>query len=108
LGEKQNKRGFRVFSNTSKELAVAYAQKRLRAGATTKEVSDELGLNGWTLQRWLQRERGARKANAGFTRVGVASATRVSAVVRGPCGVWVEGLGIDDIAALMRSLSCSA
>lgn len=108
LGEKKNGRGYRVFSSEARQLAIAYAKKRVTAGASTKEVSDELGLIGWTMQRWLQNEqRGHRNVSAGFARLEVKAVLK-SPVVRGPYGVWVEGLDVAGIAALLRSLSCSA
>lgn len=107
LGEKTTARGYRVFSNEARERAVAYAQKRLSAGLSAREVAEELGLIGWTLQRWLQREqRGDIKPAGGFMKLEV-KAVPSGAVVRGPCGVWVEGLGVDGIATLLRRLSCS-
>ncbi len=108
LGERKNARGFRLFAKPAAALAVQYAKKRLSAGASAREVAGELGLIGWTLQRWLQREqRGDIKPSGSFVRLEVRPAPLQAAVVRGPCGVWVEGLGVEGIAALMRSLSCS-
>lgn len=108
LGERRNARGFRLFSSEARAQALGYAQKRLSAGASAREVAEELGLIGWTLQRWLQSEhRGDIKAVDGFVRLEVKSPSQQAPVVHGPCGVWVEGLEIEAIAALMRSLSCS-
>ncbi len=107
LGEKTNARGYRVFSREARRLAIAYAKKRQSAGASTKQISDELGLIGWTMQRWLQNEQREQLAvGVGFTRLEVKAVVR-SPVVHGPYGVWVEGLEVEGIAALMRSLSCS-
>lgn len=87
-------------------MAVAYAKRQMGAGAEAREVAKELGLNGWTLQRWLQRkQRGDIKPAEGFMKLEVKGVPPAG-VVRGAHGVWVEGLGIDGIAALLRSLSC--
>ena len=108
LGERTNARGFRLFSKSAAALAVQYAKKRLSGGASAREVAGELGLIGWTLQRWLQREqRGDIKPTGSFVRLEVTSVPPQAPVVHGPCGVRVEGLGLEGIAALMRSLSCS-
>ena len=111
LGERTDARGFRIFPEGARQLAVAYAKKRIGSGASAVEVARELGLIGWTLQRWLQREQRGAIAGQGIKQMGGFMKLEVKpmpsvAVVRGAHGVWVEGLGVDGIAALLRSLSC--
>ena len=111
LGDRRNARGFRLFSSEARVLALGYAHKRLGAGASSTEVASELGLVGWTLQRWLQQEqRGDAGQVEGFVQLKVKAPPSPAAgvVVHGPCGVWVEGLEVEGIAQLIRSLSCSA
>lgn len=107
LGNETNSRGYRVFSDEARAQAVAYAQARLLAGDSVADVSTKLGLIGWTLQRWLQKQRQPVE-EPGFVRLEVKrAALKREPVLRGACGVWVEGLGLDGIAAVLRSLSCS-
>jgi hypothetical protein len=109
LGKTMNARGYRKFSSQAREQALRYAHQRFEAGAKTSEVAAELGLIGWTLQRWLQQERrGAIAAAPTFVQLKVEPGPRREAVMHGPCGVWVSGLGPEGIAAVLRSLSCSA
>ena len=109
LGERTNARGFRVFSKPAAAMAVRYAQKRLGDGASAREVAAELGLIGWTLQRWLQREERG-EINPGFALLEVKSrpsAEGARLVVFGPSGIRIEGLQIAEVAELLRRLSCS-
>jgi transposase-like protein len=110
LGENTNARGYRSFSSEGKVAAVTFALKRLEGGASSSEIADELGLKGWTLQRWLQHQRRSDGPQSeGFHRVEVkAPPKKKTVVVRGACGVSVEGLAVDDVARLLRELSCSA
>lgn len=110
LGENTNARGYRSFTGEGKVAAVTFALKRLEGGVSSNAIADELGLKGWTLQRWLQHERRADGPRPeGFHRVEVkALPKKKTVVVRGACGVSVEGLAVDDVARLLRELSCSA
>jgi hypothetical protein len=109
LGEKTNARGYRGFTCEAKKAATTFALKRMEEGATANHVAEELGLKGWTLQRWLQNHRDAREPRDEFHRVEVLPArVKKAVVVRGACGVSVEGLTVTDVAQLLRELSCSA
>ena len=109
LGGKTNARGFRSFTNEAKSAATTFALSRIAEGATANQVAEQLGLNGWTLQRWLQNHRGAERPRDEFHRVEVLPAqVKEAVVVRGACGVSVEGLSVKAIAQLLRELSCSA
>jgi hypothetical protein len=91
-------------------MVVTFALKRIEAGASAGEVADELGLKGWTLQRWLQHHRcQSEPRRDGFQQLEVTAVPPTRAVVvRGACGVSVEGLTVDEVARLLRELSCSA
>ncbi len=85
-----------------------FALKRIEAGASAGQIADELGLKGWTLQRWLQRHRqDGGGPLEGFHEVRVQATTTKKVVVHGVCGVSVDGLTVDDVAQLLRELSCS-
>jgi hypothetical protein len=112
LGARRNARGYREFSAEGRGAAVAYAKARTGAGATIEEVLAELGLNDWTLKRWLQRSRRQhgrpRKVSKRFTQLSVVSIAPATPgpVLLGPCGLRIEGLGIDEVARLMKKLTC--
>lgn len=82
------------------------ARARLKSGSSRLAVCQELGVSDPTLVRILAKEpptmRRVRLAEPTSTLVNVG-ATKL--VVRGPCGVVVEGLDTAGIAALMRALS---
>ena len=92
----------------------------MASGVKTEEVAEELKMNKWTLQRWLQRqgngefEKQPGATKAGFSRVKVkvkvraAAAPRAHLVLHGAHGVRVEGLTLENIATLLERLGCSA
>ena len=109
LGERADSRGYRKFTKEAAATAVTFALARIKAGASAAEIADELGLKDWTLQRWLQwHRRGNGNRDGGFHRVEVKAPPARTVVLRGACGVSVEGLSVDELARLLRELSCSA
>lgn len=107
LGTRVSRRGFRVFTKESRRQAIEYAIQRRQEGNSCKEIAKELGVNNWTVAKWLYRPRALTLQRVGFTQVKIIEAERVSApVVRGAHGVWVEGLSVAEIATLLRGLSC--
>jgi hypothetical protein len=114
LGVETKTDGHRQFLVEARVAAVGYARRRISEGKKPPEVAEELKLNRWTLQRWLQRERKGELGEAGraekpFREVKVvkpAPAPRASVVVHGACGVRVEGLDIAGVASLLERLSC--
>jgi transposase len=93
---------------------VEYVRERQARGGTLEEVGRELGLSAWTLSRW-SRERGPKKQGAAasgesavFQPVTVKPEKAVAEgrhTVHGPGGVRVEGLTLQQVAALLRELS---
>ncbi|MBK7857807.1 MAG: hypothetical protein IPJ65_04100 [Archangiaceae bacterium] len=67
-----------------------------------------MGINGWTMQRWLQNHRAEGQPREAFHHVEVLASTKAALVLRGACGVSVEGLSVEQLAKLLRELSCSA
>src|SRR6266567_2039882 len=88
LSEKTNARGYRTFTKAAHATVVKFALARIEAGAGASEVADELGLKGWTLQRWLQNHRReGEPGREGFQQLEVKAApTNRAVVVRGACG----------------------
>ena len=110
--------GHSQFTDEARRLATDYASERKALGVKMEVVAAELKMNKWTLQRWLQRQgRGEFEkqpvgAKAGFSRVKVktrtATAPSAQLVVHGAHGVRVEGLTLENVAALLERLGCSA
>ena len=110
--------GHPQFTDEARRLAADYARARMASGVKMEDVSEELKMNKWTLQRWLQRqgkgefEKPPGATKAGFSRVKVkaraAAAPRAQLVLHGAHGVRVEGLTLENIAALLERLGCSA
>src|SRR5271155_3373893 len=79
------------YSAGTKAFVLAYAWRRIGAGASVTAVGSEVGLSAVTLARWL---RGSRSESQRFlpVEVGVEAApARGEIVVHGPRGVRVEG-----------------
>lgn len=110
LGQKTDRRGYRVFTKEAEKAAVAFALRRLELGGRAEQIATELGLNGWTLQRWLQRHRrlAVDGGGRGFRKVEVVAKGVGQIVIYARCGVRIEGLGLDDTVEVLRKLSCLA
>jgi transposase len=114
LGMRTDAQGHRVFTDEGRRTAMAYAANRIKEGLKPADVSLELGLKGWTLQRWMQRVRKGElgpfeREAAGFAAVKVVSPAAMGCpVVHAPGGVRVEGLSPEQIGRLLRELVCSA
>lgn len=91
-------------------MATRYAKGRIATGATVSQVSAELGLEGKCIPRWLQGTKQGQLSRGGFTEVQVkaASLRQEGPVVHGPLGIRIEGLGLGEVAELLRRVSCLA
>ena len=79
-----------------------YAGERRRAGSSVKRVAAELGIAAPTLGIWIQEHRDDEPA---IRPVAVAtSAPASSPVLVTPQGFRIEGLGVGEIAELLRAL----
>jgi transposase len=96
---------------------VAWARQRLEAGAAMDEVCRELDIGRPTLRRFLGTigsTRSKRRGHAMFTRLKIRRTAEPTLappssrlLVRGPSGLVIEGLSLDDVAQLVQRLSCS-
>lgn len=109
--------GHSRFTDDGRRLATDYARERKASGVKMEAVAAELKMNKWTLQRWMQRQgRGEFESQPaatkpGFSRVKVkktAAVPNAQLVVHGGHGVRVEGLTLENVAALLERLGCSA
>jgi len=91
-----------------RERLVAYAKRRWAEGVSNKALAIELGVNRHTLSYWRACLNGltvARKTSP-LKRVEVVVPGRQRTLtLRGPHGVRVDELTLDDVAELLRKLS---
>lgn len=117
LGVETKADGHRWFPVEGRVAAVRYATRRMGEGQSSDDVAEELKLNRWTLQRWLQRahrgeletarhEKGFRQVKVTKKASGSPEGERASLSVVGACGVRVEGLDLGGVASLLKRLAC--
>lgn len=58
-----------LFSPELKRDLMEYAKEGLAQGRSQNSIAADLGLKGWTLNRWHQNERKTRGSGAGFVEV---------------------------------------
>lgn len=105
LSERSERKG--PFSKALRERLNAFLNERYRAGESLKKVGDQLGLSKATVQYWRARwgERVEKKAK--LRRVKVVTekpATTKVVTLHGPAGTRVDGLNLDEVAAVWRKL----
>jgi hypothetical protein len=82
--------------------AATYIAQRRSEGVTDEQIAREIGVSAMTFRRWV----GARRGSFAVATVVDATPAPVAAiVVHGPCGLRVEGLSVDEVAALWSRLS---
>lgn len=106
----------RRFTAPLRAKVTRWARRRLAAGVAMTQICAELDVSEPTLRRFLEAKRTSRRSPAptrGFTQLRVvgraahAPATTSPLLLRGPLGVVVEGLSVEDLSRLLRELSCS-
>jgi hypothetical protein len=91
--------------------AIEYFRARRKQRISPAKISVELGIGIPTLRSWTtpKKTRIVGMDSVGFERVEIvnesASSTNGRFVVRGPGGLCIEGLDIDNLAELIRRLS---
>lgn len=100
--ENRGKKGLaRRYSRELRQDAVAYLKRRRVEGATSGRVASELGVNGWSLSRWV-RETESRGALVPVELKHPEESTVVSLVT--PRGYRVEGLSEERLVRLVERL----
>ena len=93
------------FSVKLKAAVVEHGRARRAAGATWREVADELGLGENQVNAWCSGGRGAPRAR--LQKVAVvadAAPAKASLTIALPGGATVTGLDVASLAALLRAL----
>jgi len=83
--------------------AVAFAKTEHASGKHYKSIASALGVKAETLMRWCRRSGEPKK----FACVVVKRAARPQLTVHGPSGTRIEELSVQQVAELLRALSCS-
>ena len=105
LGEDKNQR--RYDERLTKQI-VAHARLRQSDGASLRGIGAELGVSPPTLAKMLGRESKLIPVRVVSERTARSSRSK-EYLLRGPGGVVVEGLSLEDIAEILsRMASCSA
>jgi len=106
----------RRFTAPLRAKVTRWARQRLAGGGAMTQICAELDVSEPTLRRFLETKRRSRPSPAptrGFTQLKVVGrAANVPAatsplLLRGPLGLVVEGLSVEDLSRLLRELSCS-
>jgi len=99
----------RRFPVELRSQAVTITEDAVRVGWGEAQVAKELGVNAVTLKRWIERAQEEERFPPALQPVAVVEAAaerrQASVVVHGPSSLRVEGLDLDDLAALWRKLS---
>lgn len=85
------------------EQARRFAEQQRREGRTWGELGTELGVRGETLRRWCVGRNRVAGAMRAIEIVAPESTTAAVSVVS-PSGLRVEGLSVQDVIVLLRSL----
>ena len=91
----------RPYLATDKARAVAFARSRQREGIGLAKVAREVGVNRLTLERWVQAD---VFADVEIVKKPSEVAMERGYQVKGPRGLVVEGLSIDELAELIKRL----
>lgn len=89
-----------------RKLALTYCCERQRQGASVTDVAVELGISGWTLNRWIR----GKEKRAEFAKVEVESPGESVSSLADPCvlltpeGYRIEGLTVGGVGQLLRVL----
>lgn len=101
---KRDSRGYVRVQGEAKTRIVAYLKHRRESGATVESVAGELGVSKTSLERWYRGRSMGRGPTRRMRAVTVAPQPS-SWILRGPCGVTVEGMDVDALSELLRRLS---
>ncbi len=106
LSERRENKG--PFSKGLRERLNNFLKARFQEGEPLKRVGAQLGLSHATVQYWKARWGEQNKPGAKLRRVEVVSEEAVASrtvTLQGPAGTRIDGLSLDEVAALWRKLS---
>ena len=108
LGQRRGSGGRRRYSEEGSKAAAALGHGARRSGVAVTTTAAALGILPDTLFRWMRAWPESPPAFAAVVRIESPTsppvATQTEWVVHHPSGARVTGLGVDDVAALLRRL----
>lgn len=101
-----------MFTDAVRREVLQLTRWRMKRDESIAEIARSLGIKYWTLCKWLQgRRQSSRRVAAGSllpvkleSHGGVVGVSRRH-TVRGPRGLWIEGLSTEEVADLWRRLT---
>jgi hypothetical protein len=98
------------YSEALRRDVSAYLQAARAKGTSPNQLAPALGLSVPTAYEWSSKTGGARRKSKAFQRMSVvsqaATADANAIVVTGPGGLRAVGLGVAELAELLRRLGC--
>lgn len=108
-GTPRNSRGYRIFSASQRAEAIALARAGHTLGKSNTVIGALVGLSDGVLGRWLHLSEAAMASPSLPKRVRLVEQREESQpaklLVSGPAGLRIEGLGIAELAQLLKALS---
>jgi len=96
----------RRYPESTRSRILDYARRRLDAGASVTTICTEVGVSHPTLSKLLaDLPAPMRRVRVAQSPTPTAADRQLPLVVRGPSGIVVEGLGVEGVAELIRTLS---
>lgn len=98
------------YSEALRRDVSAYLQAARAKGTSPNQLAPALGLSVPTAYEWSSRTGGRQRKSKAFQRMSVvsqaATADANAIVVTGPGGLRAVGLGVAELAELLRRLGC--
>lgn len=106
--KKQREVGRGPFERELRARLIAHVKRRCAAGESVGKIARSLGLSEQTVWTWQKPNSRRGDGSAKLRQVAIAVALPQAAgrqlIVRGPAGLVVEGVTLDDLVALWRRL----
>ena len=103
----RGRKGVRLrYPGNLRRQALSYCSERQRQGGSLKKIAEELGIHGWSLNRWIREA----KKKAEFVKVEVQPPSKPNPAATGSCvlvtpeGYRVEGLTLNGVGHLLQVL----
>jgi len=106
LSDRRSKRG--PFSYEVRERVQGFLKEKWQSGERLKHIGQQLGLSHHTVQYWRSRWSACDEKAPKLRRVEVVSEKATvskTLTMQGPAGTRIDGLSLEEAAALWRKLS---
>lgn len=107
--QKQREQGRGPFEAELKEQLIAHVKRRYAGGESVGKIARSLGLSEQTVWSWRKQFHAKKSGSAKLRQVAIAlvepQTEKRQLVVRGPAGLTVEGVTLDELVELWRRLA---